>query len=101
MAASDQWDRVIHHKFTKELAAGTIDRAVLKRYLVQDHRFLDAFVVISHARSVEDRIPACQFLALVTSKENTYFKRCFSRLGCTAASAPSSETRTAQKVSAI
>ena len=90
MAAGDQWDRVIHHKFTKELAAGTIDRAVLKKYLIQDHRFLDAFVVllgaiISHARSLEDRIPACQFLALVTSKENTYFERCFARLGCTAA----------------
>lgn len=25
-AAGEQWDRVITHKFTKELAAGTIDR---------------------------------------------------------------------------
>lgn len=25
-AAGDQWNRVITHKFTKELAAGTIDR---------------------------------------------------------------------------
>ena len=89
VAAGDQWDRIIQHKFTKELAAGTIDRKVLKKYLIQDHRFLDAFVVllgsiISHARSLEDRIPACQFLALVTSKENTYFERCFEQLGCAA-----------------
>ena len=45
--AGDQWNRVIHHKFTKELAAGTIDKqTVLKRYLIQDHRFLDSFVVL-------------------------------------------------------
>ena len=26
LAADEQWDRVINHKFAKELAAGTIDR---------------------------------------------------------------------------
>jgi thiaminase len=26
-AAGEQWDRVITHKFTKELAAGTINRS--------------------------------------------------------------------------
>eukprot|EP00977_Amphora_coffeiformis_P018849 scaffold6761_cov159-Amphora_coffeaeformis.AAC.2 len=88
-AAGDQWNRIISHKFTLELAAGTIDRKVLQTYLIQDHRFLDAFVVllgsiVAHARSLEDRIPACQFLALVTSKENTYFERCFEKLGCSA-----------------
>lgn len=62
--------------------------AVLKKYLVQDHRFLDAFVVllagiIANARSLEDRIPGCQFLAMITGKENTYFNRCFEKLGCT------------------
>ena len=85
-AAGDRWDRVIHHKFTKELASGTIDRTVMKRYLIQDHRFLDAFVVllasiIAHCRSLSDRIPGCQFLALITGKENTYFERCFQELG--------------------
>jgi thiaminase (transcriptional activator TenA) len=85
LAAGDQWDRIIHHKFTKELAAGTIDRQVLRKYLIQDFRFLDAFVVllgsiVAHARSLQDRIPACQFLAVVTSSENTYFERCFEKL---------------------
>jgi len=85
-AAGDQWNRVIHHKFTTELAAGTIDRNVLRNYLIQDHRFLDAFVVllastIAAARSLEDRIPGCQFLALITGKENTYFERAFEKLG--------------------
>jgi thiaminase/transcriptional activator TenA len=85
-AAGDQWDRVIGHKFTKELAAGSIDRTVLKRYLIQDHRFLDAFVIllasiIANARTLDDRIPGCLFLATITGKENTYFERSFQALG--------------------
>ena len=59
---------------------------VLKKYLIQDHRFLDAFVIllastIANARTLEDRIPGCQFLALITGKENTYFERSFEVLG--------------------
>ncbi|CAE7366608.1 tenA [Symbiodinium natans] len=84
-AAGDQWNRVIHHRWTKELANGTLDLRVMRRYLIQDHRFLDAFVVllssmIAHAQTLEDRIPGCQFLALITGKENTYFERCFEKL---------------------
>ena len=70
-SAGSQWDRVVNHKFTDELAEGTLDKEVLKRYLIQDYRFLDAFVVllstiISKARILSDRIPGCQFLALIT-----------------------------------
>mmetsp|Transcript_24416 Transcript_24416/g.52776 ORF Transcript_24416/g.52776 Transcript_24416/m.52776 type:complete len:223 (-) Transcript_24416:1339-2007(-) len=84
--AGEQWERVVGHKFTIELAKGEIDRVVLKKYLIQDHRFLDAFVVllastIANARTLEDRIPGCQFLALLTGKENTYFERSFEVLG--------------------
>lgn len=87
-AAGDQWDRVINHKFTKDLAAGAIERECLKKYLVQDHRFLDSFVVllasiVAKARTLQDRIPGCQFLALITGKENTYFERSFEALGVT------------------
>ena len=86
-AAGAQWERVVKHKFTNELASGEIDRKVLTRYLIQDHRFLDAFTsllgaLICKARCLEDRIPACQFAALITSDENTYFLRCFEKLGC-------------------
>jgi thiaminase (transcriptional activator TenA) len=85
-SVADQWNRVVNHRFTEELAAGTIDRSVLVKYLVQDHRFLDSFVVllssiVAHARSLQDRIPGCQFLALVTGAENTYFERSFQKLG--------------------
>jgi len=101
--AGDQWDRVIHHRFTKELAkAGTgehgtsdgIDdnyvfkQKILKPYLIQDHRFLDSFVVllasiIACVPTLQDRIPGCQFLALITGSENNYFERSFTKLGVT------------------
>mmetsp|Transcript_8321 Transcript_8321/g.10912 ORF Transcript_8321/g.10912 Transcript_8321/m.10912 type:complete len:229 (+) Transcript_8321:77-763(+) len=91
LSAGDLWERVVEHKFTVELATGTIDRnTVLKRYLIQDYRFLDAFCVllgsiIAKARTLQDRIPACQFLGVVTSAENTYFTRCFEALNVTQA----------------
>ena len=86
LLAGDQWDRVIGHTFTKELAAGTIHRRVLERYLIQDFRFLDSFVIllasiIAKVRTLEDRIPGCTFLATITGKENTYFERAFQALG--------------------
>jgi thiaminase/transcriptional activator TenA len=88
IAAGEQWGRIIHHKFTKELAAGTIDRTVLSKYLIQDYRFLNSFVIllasiIAKVRTLQDRIPGCQFLAIITGKENTYFERCFNKLGIT------------------
>lgn len=88
LAAGDQWHRVVNHRFSTELADGSIDRQVLTRYLIQDHRFLDSFVVllasiVAQTRSLADRIPACQFLAVITGDENTYFERCFEKLGVT------------------
>jgi thiaminase (transcriptional activator TenA) len=86
-AAGEQWDRVVNHRFTDELAAGTIDRTtVLRRYLIQDYRFLDSFVVllssmVAHCRSLTDRLPGCQFLAVITGSENTYFERALEALG--------------------
>jgi thiaminase/transcriptional activator TenA len=84
--AGEKWDAVIKHKFTDELAAGIIDDKVLARYLIQDHRFLDSFVVllasmVAAAPTLADRIPGCQFLALITGRENTYFERSFEALG--------------------
>ena len=82
-----QWTRVVNHRFTKELAAGTIDiENVLVPYLVQDHRFLDSFSIllastIASLPTLSQRIPLCQFLAVITGPENTYFERAFDELG--------------------
>lgn len=40
--------------------------------------------MVAHAPSLPDRIPGCQFLALITGKENTYFERTLDALGVTA-----------------
>jgi thiaminase/transcriptional activator TenA len=89
LKAGDQWERVVHHRFTKELASGTIERNVLKRYLLQDHRFLDSFSVLlasilAHLPTLEDRIPGAQFLAVITGPENTYFERSFEAMDISA-----------------
>ena len=117
-AAGEQWERLVNHKFTVELANGTIDPngeysvhygpkwkcflacsnrnflttfstsfPVLKKHLIQDHRFIDSFVVllasmVASCRKLEDRIPGCQFLEVITGKENTYFERSFDKLDC-------------------
>eukprot|EP00798_Chlamydomonas_sp_ICE-L_P028287 gene28287-31395_t len=87
--AGQAWEAIVKHRFTDELAAGTISAPAMKKYLIQDYRFLDAFVVllgatIAHARTLQDRIPGCQFIALITGRENTYFHRSFESLGVSA-----------------
>jgi thiaminase/transcriptional activator TenA len=101
--AGKQWDRVINHRFTKELATaggsggGRIatknetnhfKNCIMKKYLIQDHRFLDSFVIllasiITKLSCLNDRIAGCQFLGVITGSENTYFERSFATLGIT------------------
>ena len=83
--AKPTWSEAVAHKFTVELAAGTLQDHVMRRYLVQDYSFLDSFVklvgnAIAQAPSLADRIPLCQFLGMVTSEENTYFQRALDAL---------------------
>jgi len=91
--AGASWTAIVAHPFTDELASGSIAPEVLKRYLIQDHRFVDGCVVlvasiIAAAPSLKDRLPAAQFLGAITqegglTKENTYFERSFDALGVT------------------
>lgn len=80
-----EWTEVVNHRFASELAAGTIDRDVLRRYLVQDYSFIDRFVslagmAIGRAPDLESRLPLVRFLAMICSDENTYFQRSFDAL---------------------
>jgi thiaminase/transcriptional activator TenA len=83
------WSRATAHRFTTELADGTLADPVMRRYLVQDYSFLDSFArllasAIVKAPSLADRIPLCRFLGVVTSDENTYFQRAFDALAVAA-----------------
>lgn len=87
---ADAWRAVVEHPFTDALANGTLPADKMRRYLIQDHRFIDSFVVllasaVARAPALADRIPGCQFLALVTGPENTYFERAFKALGVSVA----------------
>ena len=40
------WSHAVQHRFVNELFAGAVPDAVMARYLIQDHRFLDSFLVL-------------------------------------------------------
>lgn len=80
------WDAAVGHRFVDELLAGTIDDAVLARYLVQDYRFLDGFVAmlgqaLASAPALPARLRLGLQLGMVCSDENTYFLDSFDALG--------------------
>ena len=85
----EDWLAATDHVFCRELAAGSLPLGNMKWYLAQDYQFIESFVrllasAIAHAPTLQDSIPAAQFLALVTGPENTYFQRSFVALEMTA-----------------
>jgi thiaminase/transcriptional activator TenA len=73
-----------------ELFAGTVPDAVMARYLIQDYRFLDSFLVLlgaalAGADTFEARLRFGRFIGMASSEENTYFLRAFEALGVTEA----------------
>jgi thiaminase/transcriptional activator TenA len=82
------WSNAMGHRFVKELCAGTVPDAVMARYLVQDHRFLDSFLTLLGAALVSAgtfsaKLCFGQFVGGVSSEENTYFLRAFDALAVT------------------
>jgi len=87
-ASEPGWSDAVGHRFVKELFAGAMPDAVMARYLIQDHRFLDSFLtllgaVLAGADTFEARLRIGRFVEMVSSEENTYFLRAFQALGVT------------------
>jgi thiaminase/transcriptional activator TenA len=62
--------------------------AVIARYLIQDHRFLDSFLTLLGAALASTdlfkaRLRLGRFIGMVSGEENTYFLRAFEALGVT------------------
>ena len=81
----DRWTAATEHRFTEELADGSLDEAVLERYLLQDYVFLrEATGLVAGAAAdapdVESRGEIAEFLAMLCSDENDYFRRAFDAL---------------------
>ncbi|HZU89894.1 MAG TPA: TenA family protein [Stellaceae bacterium] len=84
------WSQAVGHRFVTELFAGTVPDAVMARYLIQDHRFLDSFLILlgaalAGADTFAARLRFGRFIGMVSSEENTYFLRAFAALGVTEA----------------
>ena len=87
-ASEPGWSRAVGHRFVKELFAGAVPDVVMARYLIQDHRFLDSFLLLlgaalASADTFEARLRFGRFIGMVSAEENTYFPRAFEALGVT------------------
>lgn len=82
------WTAAVEHRFVRELGSGEVPEPVMARYLVQDHRFLDAFVAllgatVSTADTLDARLAFGRYLGVVCGGEDDYFRRSFDALGVT------------------
>src|SRR5438309_11207964 len=89
-ASEPGWSRAVGHRFVKELFAGAVPDGVIARYLIQDHRFIDSFLILlgaalASADTFEARLCLGRFIDMVSAEENTYFLRAFEALGVTEA----------------
>ena len=87
-ASEPDWSHAVGHRFVEELFAGAVPDAVMARYLIQDHRFLDSFLtllgaVLAGADIFEAKLRFARFIGMVSGEENTYFLRAFEALGVT------------------
>jgi len=87
-ASEADWSRAVQHRFVNELFAGAVSDAVMARYLIQDHRFLDSFLVLlgaalASADTFAARLRFGRFIGMVSAEEDTYFLRAFEALGVT------------------
>ena len=87
-ASEPSWSDAVGHRFVKELFAGSVPDAVMARYLIQDHRFLDSFLILlgaalASADTFEARLRFGRFIGMVSGGENSYFLRAFEALGVT------------------
>jgi thiaminase/transcriptional activator TenA len=87
-ASEPGWSDAVGHRFVKELFIGAVPDAVMARYLIQDHRFLDSFLILlgaalASADTFVARLRFGRFIGMVSAEENTYFLRAFQALGVT------------------
>jgi thiaminase (transcriptional activator TenA) len=87
-ASEPAWSDAVRHRFVNELFAGAVPDAVMARYLIQDHRFLDSFLTLlgaalASADTFEARVRFGRFIGMMAGQENTFFLRAFEALGVT------------------
>lgn len=86
----ETWQAAVGHRFVDELWAGTVDRAVLARYLEQDFQFCDAFLAlmggaVATCDDAAARVVHGRQIGLVAGDEHEFFLSSFATLGVSAA----------------
>ena len=79
------WTDATRHRFVKELGADTLDDEIFRRYLVQDHAFLETGAsvtgyAVGQAHTMDEKARLTEALAMLTGSENEYFERSFDAL---------------------
>lgn len=82
---AEDWDAAVNHPFVDQLLDGSLPDEQLRRYLVQDYQFCDAFTAllgqaVASAPSLPSRLVFAGVLGAFASDENTYFQDCFAEL---------------------
>lgn len=85
-ASEPGWSQAVGHRFVTELFTGAVSDSAMARYLIQDHRFLDSFLLLlgaalASADTFEARLRFGRFIGMMSGEENTYFLRAFEALG--------------------
>src|SRR6516164_583796 len=85
-ASEPSWSDAVGHRFVNELFAGSVPDAVMARYLIQDHRFLDSSLILLGAALVsadtfEARLRFGRFIGMVSGEESTRGRSSIERPG--------------------
>lgn len=84
-SAEPFWSEAVHHRLVQEIYRGSVSPEVMKRYLVQDHRFIDCFLsllggVLVNCDTMEAKLTFGRFIGMISNDENSYFERAFASL---------------------
>lgn len=88
--AEPDWSAVASHPFAEAIGRGDVPVEQMRRYLIQDFQFVDAFTAllgaaVACADSFEARVPFGRFLGqIATDTERSYFHRALTALGADA-----------------
>lgn len=81
------WSVVVRHPFAEAIGRGDAPVESMRRYLIQDFQFVDAFTAllgaaVAYADSFEARVPFGRYLGqIATDTERSYFHRALTALG--------------------
>ncbi len=84
-SAEPFWSEAVQHRLVQEMFDGSVPQEVMKRYLVQDHRFIDCFLsllggVLVNCDDMDAKLTLGRFIGMISNDENSYFERAFAAL---------------------